>query len=133
MKKPAVIKPWEIAFLAIYRGRRSLFQYRELVRETLNNISLLQGCEFYAPDVPCILSESVGKGVQDGKEVWAEDLLFRSGENPPMPRYMFARLIASVFQQYVENKTTPFCICQRGLAETNTLSECVLASLYYDK
>lgn len=131
MKKPAVIKPWEIAFLVIYRGRHSLFQYRDLVRTTLDNIAHLQDCVLYAPDVPCILAESAGEDVRAGKEVWVEDLLFHSGENPPMPRYMFARLIASVFGQYVENRRTPFCICQRGLAETNTLSECILPSEDY--
>ena len=125
MKMPAIIKPWEIAFCVIYRGRHSLFQNRELVHTTLNNIALLQGCECYAPDVPCILSESVGKDIQVGKEVWVEDIFFRAGENPPMPRYMFARLIVSVFGQYVESRTLPFCVCQRGLAETNTLGECI--------
>lgn len=125
MKRTAVIRPWEIAFCVIYRGRHSLFQYRDLVRTTLDNIAHLQGCELYAPDVPCIFAESVGNDVRTGKEVWIEDLLFRSGENPPMPRYMFARLIASVFGEYVENRITPFCVCQRGIAETNTLAECI--------
>ena len=126
MKKPTIIKPWEIAFCVIYHGRRSLFQYRELVHTTLNNIARLQDCECYSPDVPCILSESVSKGIQDGSEVWVEDHVFRSGENPPMPRYMFARMIVSVFGQYVENTEMPFCVYQRGIAETNTLSKCIL-------
>lgn len=125
MKKTAVIRPWEIAFCVIYRGRHSLFHYRDLVRTTLDNIAHLQGCEFFAPDVPCILAESVGRDVRAGKEVWVEDVFFRSGEIPPMPRYMFARLIASVFGKYVENRTLPFCVCQRGLAETNNLAECI--------
>lgn len=131
MKKPAIIKPWEIAFCVIYYGRYSLFQNRPLVHETLKNIAHLQDCEYYAPAIPAILSESVAKGLKDGSELWVEDYFFRSGEKPPMPRYMFARLIASVFGQYVENRRTPFCICQRGLAETNTLSECILPSEDY--
>lgn len=123
MKKTAVIRPWEIAFCVIYHGRRSLFQNRVLVHSTLNNIAHLQGCECYSPDVPYILSESVAKGIQDGSEVWVEDHFFRSGEHPPMPRYMFARLIESVFGRYVQNTEMPFCVYQRGIAEMHTLSK----------
>lgn len=123
MKKPKIIKPWEIAFCVIYHGRHSLFQNRELVHTTLNNIARLQDCECYSPCVPCILSESVPKDVRVGEEVWVEHHFFRSGENPSMPRYMFARLIASVFGQYMQNAEMPFCVYQRGIAETNTLRE----------
>ena len=124
MKKPAIIKPWEIAFCVIYYGRYSLFQNRPLVHETLKNIAHLQDCEYYAPAIPAILSESVAKGLKDGSELWVEDHFFRSGENPPMPRYMFARLIASVFQRYGQNTDMPFCVCQRGIAEMRALGQC---------
>ncbi len=124
MKKTAIIKPWEIAFCVIYDGRLSLFQNRGLVHETLKNIAHLQDCEYYAPAIPAILSESVDKDVRVGKEVWIEDHFFRSGEKPLMPRYMFARLIESVFRRYLQNTEMPFSVYQRGIAEMRSLGLC---------
>lgn len=121
MKKPAIIKPWEIAFCVIYYGRYSLFQNRPLVHETLKNIAHLQDCEYYAPAIPAILSESVAKGLKDGSELWVEDHFFRSGEKPPMPRYMFARLIASLFQQYAPNTGRPLLFDLVGIAHMRSL------------
>lgn len=121
MKKPAIIKPWEIAFCVIYYGRYSLFQNRPLVHETLKNIAHLQDCEYYAPAIPAILSESVAKGLKDGSELWVEDYFFRSGEKPPMPRYMFARLIASLFQQYAPNTGRPLLFDLVGIAHMRSL------------
>lgn len=117
MKKPAVINPWEIAFCVIYPGRYSLFEYRELVHKTLKNVARLQGFSYYPPDVPAIYSGSVGKAVRAGEELWFEEHYFRSGENPTMPRYMFARLVASIFQRYWENSEMPFYVCQQGIAQ----------------
>ena len=124
MKKPAIIKPWEIAFCVIYDGRYSLFQNRDLVHETLKNIAHLQDCEYYPPAIPAILSESLDKKVRADKEVWLEDYFFRSGENPSMPRYMFGRLIASVFQHYWQNYRNAFYVDQRGIAEMRALGLC---------
>lgn len=121
MKKPVIIKPWEIVFCVIYHGRYSLFDNRELVRGTLDNLARLHGIDSFGPHVPAILAESVEEDVRVGEEVWIENYCFRSGENPPMPRYMFARLIASVFGQYMQNAEMPFCIYQRGIAEMHRL------------
>lgn len=117
MKKPVIINPWEIAFCIIYPGRYSLFEYRELVHETLKNVARFQGFSYYPPDVPAIYSGSAGKAVRAGEELWFEEHYFRSGENPTMPRYMFARLVASIFQRYWENSEMPFYVCQQGIAQ----------------
>ena len=121
MKNKPIIKPWDIAFCIIYPGRWSLFENRELVHVTLRNVAHLQGFEYYPPEVPAILSESVGDAVRVGEEVWIEDHYFRSGENPTMPRYMFGRLIASIFQSFWQSDEAPFSVFQRGIAETRSL------------
>lgn len=121
MKKPVNIKPWEIAFSAIYFGRYSLFEYRDLVHETLKNVARLQGFAYYPPEIPAILAESVDNHIQDGSECWIEYHYFRSGETPTMQRYMFARLIASLFQQYASNNGQPFFFGQVGIAHMRSL------------
>ena len=121
MKKPAVIKPWEIAFCVIYFGRHSLFENRDIVHETLNNIAHLQGCECRSPAVPAIVSEFAGKRLQDGTECWLEYHYFRSGKHPIMPRYMFGRQIATIFRRYGKNTDMPFFVDQVGIAEMRSL------------
>ena len=98
MKKPTVINPWEIAFAVVYPGRYALFENRELVHKTLQNLAQLQDIQCISPSVPAIYAGSAGKAVQAGEELWIEEHYLRSGEHPPMPRYMFARLVASIFQ-----------------------------------
>jgi len=116
MKKTAVIKPWEIAFAVVYPGRYSLFENRELIHETLKSVARLQGIVYYPPEVPAIFSGSVDKAVRAGEELWIEEHYFRSGEHPLMPRYMFARLVASIFQRYWDRTDMPFSISQVGIA-----------------
>lgn len=117
MKKTSLIKPWEIAFSVVYPGRHSLFENRALIHETLRNLALLQDIEYYSPDVPAIYLGSVDKAIQVGEELWFEEHYFRSGENPLMPRYMFARLVASIFQRYWDKTDMPFSISQVGIAQ----------------
>lgn len=121
MKKPVIINPWDIAFCAMYFGRCSLFEYRELVHGTLKNVARLQGFSYYPPEIPAILAESVDNHIQDGTECWIEYHYFRSGENPTMPRYMFARLIASLFQRYASNTEQPLLFDQVGIAHMRSL------------
>ncbi len=121
MKKTEIINPWEIAFCSMYFGRCSLFEYRELVHGTLKSVARLQGFYYYPPEIPSILAESVDNHIQDGTEVWIEYHYFRSGENPTMPRYMFARLIASLFQQYAPNTGRPLLFDLVGIAHMRSL------------
>lgn len=115
------IKPWDIAFGVMYFGRHSLFENRKLIHDTLKNVALLQGCEFYPPEIPGIVAESIDKHLPYGTECWLEYYYFRSGEHPIMPRYMFGRQIASLFQLYGENSDMPFFFDQCGIAEMHTL------------
>lgn len=121
MKKDAIIKPWDIAFCAIYFGRDSLFEYRELIHATLRNVARLQGYEFYPPQIPGIVAGTVENHLQDGSEGWAEYFYLRSGEHPLMPRYMFARLIENLFQRYGSNSDMPFVFGPVGVADMNRL------------
>lgn len=121
MKKTSEIKPWEIAFCAIYFGRDSLFENRTLIHETLRNVAQLQGYEYYPPEIPGIVAETVENHLQDGSEAWAEHHYFRSGKQPLMPRYMFSRLIENLFQRYAPNTDMPFLFGPIGVAEMNKL------------
>lgn len=121
MKKTSEIKPWEIAFAVVYPGRYALFENRELVHKTLQNLAQLQDIQYFSPSVPAIYAGSAGKAVQAGEELWFEEHYLRSGEHPPMPQYMFARLVASIFQRYWENTDAPFHISQLGIAQTRAL------------
>lgn len=122
MKKDAIIKPWDIAFAVAYPGRYSLFENRELVHTTLQNLARLQDIQCFSPSVPAIYTGSAGKAVQAGEELWIEEHYLRSSERPPMPRYMFARLVASIFQRYWENTDAPFYVSQLGIAQTRVLA-----------
>lgn len=117
MKKPTVINPWEIAFAVVYPGRYALFENRELVHKTLQNLAQLQDIQCISPSVPAIYAGSAGKAVQAGEELWIEEHYLRSGEHPPMPRYMFARLVASIFQRYWDKTDMPFSTSQVGIAQ----------------
>ena len=121
MKKTSEINPWEIAFAVVYPGRYALFENRELVHKTLQNLAQLQNIQCFSPPIPAIFAGSAGNAVKAGEELWIEEHYLRSGEHPPMPRYMFARLVASIFQRYWENTDAPFCVSQRGIAQTRAL------------
>lgn len=122
MKKDNMIRPWEIAFAVVYPGRYALFENRDLVHTTLRNLARLQDIQCCSPDVPAIYSESAGKAVRAGEELWIEEHYLRSGDHPLMPRYMFARLVASIFQRYWENTDAPFYVSQLGIAQTRALA-----------
>ncbi len=121
MKKDTIIRPWEIAFAVVYPGRYALFENRDLVHTTLRNLARLQDIQCCSPDVPAIYLGSAGKAVRAGEELWIEEHYLRSGDHPLMPRYMFARLVASIFQRYWENTDAPFYVSQLGIAQTRAL------------